>query len=77
MLLQDVRYAWRSLTNSRGFSAIAVGCLALGIGINVTIFSVVDGVMLKPYPYQDADRIVIIQGRNQRQGINRGGISYP
>ena len=66
MLLQDIRYAWRSLTKSRGFTAIAVACLALGIGINITIFSVVDGVMLRPYPYQDAGSIVVLNGRNQR-----------
>jgi putative ABC transport system permease protein len=77
MLLQDVRYAWRSLTKSRGFTAIAVACLALGIGINTTIFSVVDGVMLQPYPYQDADRIAVLSGRNQRLHINRAGMSYP
>ena len=77
MLLQDVRYAWRSLTTSPGFTAIAVACLALGIGINTTIFSVVDGVMLRPYPYQDADRIAVVSGRNQRLHINRAGFSYP
>ena len=77
MLLQDVRYAWRSLTKSRGFTAIAVACLALGIGINTTIFSVVDGVMLQPYPYQDPEGIVFLSGRNQRLHINRAGISYP
>ena len=76
MLLQDVRYAWRSLTKSRGFTAIAVACLALGIGINTTIFSVVDGVMLQPYPYQDPDGIAIIHGRNQRLHINRANLSY-
>jgi putative ABC transport system permease protein len=76
MLLQDVRYAWRSLTKSRGFTAIAVACLALGIGINTTIFSVVDGVMLQPYPYQDAERIAVIHGRNQRLHINRANLSY-
>ena len=62
MLLQDVRYAWRSLTKTPGFTAIAVACLALGIGINTTIFSVVDGVMLQPYPYQDPDQIVVLNG---------------
>ena len=77
MLLQDVRYAWRSLTKNPGFTAVAVACLALGIGINTTIFSVVDGVMLQPYPYQDADRIAVLTGRNQRLHINRAGMSYP
>ena len=76
MLFQDVRYAWRSLTKTPGFTAIAVTCLALGIGINTTIFSVVDGVMLQPYPYQDADRIAVVSGRNQRLNVSRGSLSY-
>ena len=77
MLLQDIRYAWRSLTGSRAFTAVAVGCLALGIGINVTIFSVVDGVLLRPFPYRDAQEIVVLNGANERLGITRSGISYP
>ena len=76
MFLQDLRYAWRSLTKSRGFTALAVTCLALGVGINTTIFSVVDGVMLQPYPYPQADHIVVIDGRNERVRVNRGGVSY-
>jgi putative ABC transport system permease protein len=76
MLLQDIRYAWRALTKTRGFTAIAVACLALGIGINVSIFSVVDGVLLQPYPYKDSDRIVVLDSRNQRIHLNRGAISY-
>ena len=76
MLLQDVRYAWRSLTKTPGFTAIAVTCLALGIGINTTIFSVVDGVMLQPYPYKDPQQIAVLNGQNQRLHVNRGNISY-
>ena len=76
MPLQDIRYAWRSLTKTPGFTAIAVACLALGIGINAAIFSVVDGVLLSPYPYPDAARIVVIHSSNQRAGVSRGGISY-
>ena len=76
MLLQDVRYAWRSLSKSPGFTAIAIACLALGIGINTTIFSVVDGVMLRPYPYRDSEHIAVVSGRNQRLHINRAGFSY-
>ena len=76
MLLQDIRYAWRSLTKTPGFTAIAVTCLALGIGINTTIFSVVDGVMLQPYPYKDPGQIVVLNSRNQQLHVNRGGISY-
>ena len=57
MLFQDIRYAVRSLWHSKGFAAVAIVCLGLGIGLNTTIFSIVDGVMLQPYPYDDPDRI--------------------
>ena len=76
MLKQDVRYAVRSLLKSPGFTAIAVACLALGIGVNVTIFSVVDGVMLRPYPYPDAHQLVVLNATNERERVRRGGISY-
>src|SRR5688572_2626955 len=76
MLLQDVRYAWRSLTKTPMFTAIAVTCLALGIGINTTIFSVVDGVMLRPYPYPEPDSLIVVHSTNQRLSFRRGGISY-
>jgi putative ABC transport system permease protein len=76
MLFRDIRYAWRSLSKAPGFTAIAVTCLALGIGINTSIFSVVDGVMLSPFPFPDADRIVVLNSKNQRVRVNQGGISY-
>jgi predicted permease len=76
MFLQDVRYAIRSLLKNRGFTAIAVACLALGIGVNSTIFSVVDGVILKPYPYPESDRLIVVNGTNQSEGIRRAGLSY-
>ena len=76
MLRQDIRYAFRSLVKNPLFTAIAVACLALGIGVNATIFSVVDGVMLQPYPYPDAHQIVVLNGTNQRERIRRAGISY-
>ena len=58
------------------FTAIAVTCLALGIGINTTIFSVVDGVMLRPYPYPEPDSLIVVHSTNQRLRFRRGGISY-
>ena len=58
------------------FTAIAITCLALGIGINTTIFSVVDGVMLRPYPYPEPDSLIVVHSTNQRLRFRRGGISY-
>ncbi len=59
-LWQDLRYTFRSLRRNRGFSATAVITLALGIGANTTVFSVVDAVMLRALPYKEPDRLVSI-----------------
>jgi hypothetical protein len=50
MLLREIRHAVRSLWHSKGFAAVGILCLGFGIGINTTIFSMIDGVLLKPYP---------------------------
>src|SRR5437016_6553270 len=59
--LQDLSYAWRILKKSHVFTAVAVLTLGFGIGLNTTLFSVVDAVALKPIPVRDAGRIVRLE----------------
>jgi putative ABC transport system permease protein len=77
MLRQDIRYAFRTLLKNKAFTAVAVACLSLGIGVNATIFSVVDGVVLNPYPYPESDRLIVLHLTNYKLGITRGSLSYP
>jgi putative ABC transport system permease protein len=57
-------------------TAIAILCLAIGIGLNTMMFIVVDGVLITPLPYRDPDRIVQLHTTTQRSGIRRGGLSW-
>ncbi len=75
-LLQDIRYAVRSLSKAKGFTALAVLCLAIGIGLNTTIFSVVDAVLFKPFGFKDIERLVILQDRRIKDTRGEYGLSY-
>jgi predicted permease len=74
-LRQDLRYALRTLARSRAFAVSAVLCLALGIGVNTAVFSLVDAILLRPYGFADADRVTYLTGANPRQGVREWSIS--
>src|SRR5580700_5356204 len=67
-LAKDVAYAVRMLAKSPGFTLAAILSLAIGIGANTAIFSIVDGLLLRPLPYEDARRLVILWNRSP--GLN-------
>src|SRR5690349_3679360 len=73
-ILKDIRYGVRGLLKRPGFTVIALIALALGIGANTAIFSLVNAVIIRPLPYRDPDRLVWMYG-NIRNGGNRASVS--
>jgi putative ABC transport system permease protein len=76
-IMRDVRDSFRTLVKSKSFTVIAVSTLALGIGVNTTIFSVVNALLFSELPVTDADRFVFLWATNERAGENRTALSFP
>jgi putative ABC transport system permease protein len=75
--MQDLKFAFRQLLKNPGFTAVAAGTLAIGIGANSALFSVIQRVLLTPLPFVEPDRLVMVQETDLANGIVEGSVSGP
>ena len=76
MIGSDIRYAWRSLTHQRLGTALVIGMLALGIGATVAVFSLINGIFLRPFPFPEPERLVFINETAPKWNLEMTGINY-
>ncbi len=76
-IVQDVKFAFRMLVKHPGFSFVAIAALGLGIGVNATVFTLVNAVLLRGLPYENADRLLYLDNANLSEHRDRMPVSYP
>ena len=76
-LVQDVRFGLRTLAHAPGYTTAAIAILALGIGANTAMFSVIDGVLIKSLPFRDGDQLVLVQQSAPLSNVADAGVSIP
>lgn len=77
MLPRSFGYSWRNWRRNPGFTLTAIGVLAVGIGASTAIFTVADGLLLRPLPYSQPDRLLLLSGSTPDQAESGGALSYP
>src|SRR5690606_10442944 len=76
-LLADLRYAARTLMRARGFTVIALACIALGMGATTAMFSIVYAVLFRPLPFTAPDGLVAVTVASEARGVDEGWLTYP
>ena len=76
-LLEDLRFGFRTLSKNPGFTAVAITALALGIGVNATVFSLSNAILFKNLPFANSDHVLYLSSTNPTKPHWWSGFSYP
>src|SRR5260370_4441790 len=76
MLFRDLRFGVRTALKNKGVTGLAIVCLAIGIGLDTMMFSVTDGVLIQPLPYQNPDGLVVLHTTQKHSGIRRANLPW-